>query len=243
MRNQNKTIRREKASGPPEQSITLTHILLTKSLAGLVLLMLCMVSCQSSPEAVQVPASPASMPKPDVSSALPVDTASPARVAEKKQSVALTSNALQLVDQQTGSTKEIPLGMPLEQMITLLNKVFSRKVSNVGVNTECGVGPLKMASWSNGLTVAFQQKKGGDWLFAGWSVGAPASNSHKPTTMAGIGIGSTRAELESAYVIKGIKTSLGQEFSTSAGLYGILDGTGPKARITSMWSGVSCVFR
>ncbi|AIZ63595.1 hypothetical protein PK28_07640 [Hymenobacter sp. DG25B] len=209
----------------------------------MVLLILALASCQSNPEVTQVPTAPAPQPKLATGSALPADTATPQRASEMKQSVALTSNALQLVAQPSGSTTEIPLGMPQEELVALLNKVLAQKVASVGINSECGVGPLKMATWGNGLTVAFQQKKAGNWLFAGWSVGAPAGTSPKPTTMAGVGIGSTRAELESAYVIKRMKTSLGQEFSTADGLYGILDGPGPEARITSMWSGVSCVFR
>ncbi len=161
-----------------------------------------------------------------------------------QQSLALTSNALQLVNQQSGTTNEINFGMPLEQMVEMLNKVLQNKVSSIQVNSECGAGPLKMASWSNGLIVVFQQKKTNtEWQFAGWFMNA-ASGGFKPlTTMAGIGIGSTRAEMESAYTIKVSKTSLGHEFSTSSGLYGILNGPGKNAKITNMWSGLSCNFR
>lgn len=61
--------------------------------------------------------------------------------------------------------------------------------------------------------------------------------------MAGIGIGSTREEKESAYVITITKLSLGSEFATTSGLYGIFDGAGKNAKITDMWSGTTCVFR
>lgn len=161
-----------------------------------------------------------------------------------QQSLVLSSNALQLVNQQTGSSTEINFGIALDQMLAMLNKVLQNKVSSIQVNSECGAGPLKMASWSNGLTVVFQQKKANsEWQFAGWFMNAPSTGFKTLTTMAGIGIGSTRAEMESAYSIKVSKTSLGHEFSTSAGLFGIFNGPGKDSKIINMWSGTSCNFR
>ena len=61
--------------------------------------------------------------------------------------------------------------------------------------------------------------------------------------MAGVSLGTTRAAVESAYVIKVVKSSLGYEFSTASGLYGLFDGAGPQARVSALWSGTSCVFR
>ena len=158
--------------------------------------------------------------------------------------LALTSNALQLVNSMSGSTTEITFGKPLEQMVETLNKVFESEVASIGINSECGAGPLKMAVWKNGLNVVFQkQKSSGEWQFAGWYIGKSAGNLKGLQTMAGIGIGSTRQQMESAYVIKLSKISLGNEFSTTAGLYGILDGTDNNAKITDMWSGLTCIFR
>jgi hypothetical protein len=79
--------------------------------------------------------------------------------------------------------------------------------------------------------------------FVGWYMGATAGASQELTTMAGVGIGTTRAEMESAYVIEVNKTSLGHEFSTDGGLYGIFDGPGQQAKITNIWSGLICNFR
>lgn len=158
--------------------------------------------------------------------------------------LALTSDALQLVNSETGSTTQIVFGKPLEQMVETLNKVLDSKVASIGVNSECGAGPLKMAVWKNGLNIVFKaQKSTGDWQFAGWYLGKPSDNLKGLQTMAGIGIGSTRQEMESAYSIKLTKTSLGHEFSTSGGLYGILDGTRNDSKITDMWSGLTCIFR
>ncbi|GAA3953630.1 hypothetical protein GCM10022406_39170 [Hymenobacter algoricola] len=163
--------------------------------------------------------------------------------------LALTANALQLVSQPGGSAREIPFGMPLEQLVATVSRVLQVPVASIGINGECGAGPLKMASWPNGLTLAFQQNKSSkaasapQWRFVGWYLGAPAGKGPGLTTMAGIGFGSTRAELESAYSIQVSTSSLGQEFATSSGLYGILDGSTPQAKITSLWSGTSCNFR
>jgi hypothetical protein len=134
-----------------------------------------------------------------------------------------------------------------------MTTVLQQPPANVGVNEECGAGPLKMATWPNGLTLAFQEKApqgaatdsaaSREWQFVGWSLNPTQFSGPALITMAGIGLGSTRAEMESAYVIKVVKSSLGYEFSTSTGLYGLLDGMGSEARITAMWSGTSCVFR
>ena len=160
------------------------------------------------------------------------------------QLLALTSNALQIVNGKTGSTSEIPFGKPLDELVELIDKILQTKVSSIVINSECGAGPLKMAVWKNGLNLIFkEQKSNGLWQFAGWYIGKPSNNTKPLQTMAGIGIGSTREEMEAAYVIKVNKTSLGNEFSTTSGLYGIFDGSNKNAKITDMWSGTTCIFR
>ncbi|WP_152559862.1 hypothetical protein [Hymenobacter sp. IS2118] len=201
------------------------------------------VGCQHSPDAAQNPATEAPAPVP----AQPTPrVAAPASSSARPQLLALTSNALQLVSQPSGTTREIPFGMAQEQLIGIISKVLQAEPRSVGINSECGAGPLKMASWSNGLTLVFQEKKAGtalQWQFVGWYAGAASGATPKPTTMAGVGIGSTRTELEGAYAVKVAESTLGQEFSTTSGLYGILDGPGQTAKITSLWSGTSCNFR
>lgn len=158
--------------------------------------------------------------------------------------LALTSNALQLVNSNTGSTSQIAFGKPLEELVEITNKILQEKVSSIGVNSECGAGPLKMALWKNGLNLIFkEQKADGLWQFVGWYVSKPKNNTKTLQTMAGIGIGSTREEIESAYDITITKLNLGSEFATTSGLYGIFDGAGKNAKITDMWSGTTCVFR
>lgn len=175
-----------------------------------------------------------------------IDTAHAESVEGNPQMLALTSNALQLVDSGSGSTREIAFGMRFDQLVEVVTKVLESAPTSIAVNTECGAGPLKMASWPNGLTLVFAERKHGDssWLFAGWFVGKPTKvSSRKMTTMAGIGIGSTVQDLKSAYVATVTKTTLGQEFSVDSGFYGLLSGTGKNAVIEVMWSGTSCNFR
>ena len=170
-----------------------------------------------------------------------VDTSVPQTAT---QFLVLTSNALQIVNGNTGSTSEIAFGKPLDELVDLTNKFLQEKVTGIGINSECGAGPLKMAHWKNGLSLIFkEQKSDGLWQFVGWYVGKPTNNSKPLQTMAGIGIGSSRAEMEAAYVIKVNKSSLGYEFSTTSGLYGIFNGSGNNAKITDIWSGTTCIFR
>ncbi len=171
------------------------------------------------------------------------DTLAP--TPNNKLKLALASNALQLVDAVTGSTREITFGMPFDQLVKIVSRILEGEPTSVGVNTECGAGPLKMATWPNGLTLVFKEKKKGnaEWLFAGWFAGNPTGKGGKPITMAGVGVGSTLEELENAYVTTVTKTTLGQEFSIKSGFYGLLSGTGKRATIDVMWSGASCNFR
>ncbi len=160
-----------------------------------------------------------------------------------EQILVLTSDALQLVDEASGSTSEIAFGTPFDKVVALLNKVLQSNVDGTDVNNECGAGPVKFANWDNGLSLAFQESDTKEWLFAGWYVDAPSGNSTPLTTMTGIGIGSTRAELEEVYSIEVSESTLGQEFSTDSELYGILSGSGKNSTIEGLWSGVTCFFR
>ncbi len=173
------------------------------------------------------------------------DTVTQRSSINSKQKLALTSNALQIVDGITGSTKEVPFGMAIDKLVPIVTNMLHSGPLSDGVNSECGAGPLKMVLWTNGLTLVFQEtKKGnGNWLFAGWFAGKPTTTIDRLMTMAGVGVGSSREELESAYVIKVNKTTLGVEFSVNSGFYGLLSGEGKQATIEVMWSGTSCNFR
>lgn len=144
---------------------------------------------------------------------------------------ALDAEGLRLVS-PTGSTLLIAFGQPAKAANEALTAARGAPAQQ-GLNSECGAGPLVYVGWSDGLTAYFQND-----AFAGWAV-----NAAGPTTMSGIGVGSTRAEMEDVYAgVTVSETTLGQEFAAGQ-LYGILDGPGPQAKITALWSGVSCNFR
>ena len=222
-----------------------------KSLAIIITLSSLIFSCQNSTEKNQTTQNSVVIKNPSeersdsikeniIRKEIAVDTGSKTK---STYHLSLTSNALQLINSQTGSSTEVNFGKPLDEMVETINKVLQSKVSTIGINSECGAGPLKMAVWKNGLNLIFkEQKSNKEWQFVGWYLGKGSGNLQTLKTMAGIGIGSTRQEMESAYVIKVNTTSLGNEFSTSSGLYGIFDGSGKDAKITDMWSGLTCIF-
>ncbi len=204
----------------------------------LIILSLIFIRCESSEKKIENSSQQSEIQK-DVSQ----------KDENNKQSLVLASDALQLVHQISGSSNELPFGTPETQLIEIINNTLESEAASIILNAECGAGPLKMVAWSNGLTLVFQENNTKsaepktDWLFEGWTIDGTKEGAKKLTTMAGIGIGSTLEEMESAYVIEVKKTSFGEEFSTASGLYGILDGTGKDAKIIHLWSGVSCNFR
>ncbi len=179
-------------------------------------------------------------PAPSVVTAPVVDpTANGTDAAETpRPALALSAEGLELVDPTTGVARHVLFGSDLAPLITVLNRV-QRAAPERAHNDECGPGPLEFAIWPGGLNVLSQQGK-----FVGWSVNHGEQGRPKPTlaTLSGIGIGSTRSELEAAYTAQVTETTLGTEFAAGE-LYGVLGSAKPDARITAMWAGASCVFR
>lgn len=161
--------------------------------------------------------------------------------------ISLDGEGLRLVDPKSGATRPLAFGIDEAQLKLVAERL--KGPAKAGRNTECGAGPMAYLSWNDGLTLYSL-----DGLFAGWALderGAPsppakaAAKGEPParlTTISGIGIGSTRAQLLEVYDAKIEQTTLGTEFNT-AGLSGILDGTSGTAKVTNLWSGVNCVFR
>ena len=172
------------------------------------------------------------------------DVAAEAGAAQHPPVMSLDGEGLRLVDPDSGATRPLSFGVPLDQLKLVTEKL--KGPAEAGRAEECGAGPLAYLSWKDGLTLYAL-----DGLFAGWALDAADSPAAKGkdgtplprlTTISGIGIGATRAQLLDVYDAKIEQTTLGTEFN-AAGLSGILDGTGAKAKVTNLWSGVNCVFR
>lgn len=147
--------------------------------------------------------------------------------------LAVEGEGLRWFLQPSGSARPIPFGRPQAEVMASLEAV--RGVAAKGTNQDCGAGPVQYATWRDGLSLVFQDDR-----FVGWSLNSRAADAI--ATAAGVGPGTTRAELESAYKATLSKTSLGYEFS-AGDLHGVLNGAAASARITDMWAGVSCVAR
>lgn len=163
--------------------------------------------------------------------------ATDAAAAAGTVAIALSGEGLAFVSDQ-GRVRHLPFGSDAAQAIDAVSRVYGVAPER-GRNTECGAGTLDMASWAGGLTVVAQ-----DGRFVGWSAATLPGRADVAslTTIAGIGPGSTRRELESAYSARVERTTLGDEFA-AGDLFGVLEGSAPGARIKAMWAGTSCNFR
>lgn len=206
--------------------------------------LLLLAACSTEPgrEAAAPPPAPAAVaaaPAPPAAPVAPAPPTTPAPVAAPTgPALAVEAEGLRLFDRATGSASPIPFGRPQAAMLEALERLRGParpKSLEEGVNADCGAGPVRYASWPDGLSLVFQ-----DGRFAGWSLDARAAGAL--STANGIAPGITRTQLEAASTATFRRTTLGTEFD-AGGLYGVLDGPGPRARITDMWAGVSCVAR
>lgn len=161
-----------------------------------------------------------------------VTTPSPAAPVPAALALAVEGEGLRLFNPANGAARPLPFGTARDRVMSAL---AGRGVADHGTQSECGAGPLDYSAWSDGLKLYFQQDK-----FIGWALDGRAAG--KVATAASIGPGSSRADLESAYVAKVAQSTLGTEF-TAGNMFGLLDGPGPTASIDAMWAGTSCNFR
>lgn len=162
--------------------------------------------------------------------------ASAAKAHDSGVVLALDPEGLRAIQTASGSTRLLAFGSSVDDAVRGLNVMFGSSPSEDGTNSECGGGPARIIQWSNGFSILAQDGK-----LAGWEVSQAG-----PTTMNGIGVGSTRAQLDEAFEPKVEQSSLGTEFSAGDGEQaygGLLSGDGPDGRVTAMWAGFTCHFR
>ena len=154
------------------------------------------------------------------------ETAAP-EAATARVALALDQEGLRAVNVENGSTVLVAFDQPEAQTVALVSRALGDEPAETGVNSDCGAGPLNFASWDDGLTLWSHEGR-----FVGWAV-----NREGPTTMGGIGVGSSRALIDESLVAEFSHGSMGKQFK-SGNLHGVLhDG-----RVAHMWAGVSCNF-
>lgn len=156
------------------------------------------------------------------------DVATPATAAK----LALDGEGLRIFTVATGSSRAIPFGIDKAEALGMLEAVQGAPPSDQGENIDCGA---TNAIWPDGLTVWFARDK-----FVGWSVASAVSPL---STVGGLKLGSTRAEVENgASVARIAPSSLGEEF-TAGGVAGLLDSADADARVSNLWAGAACIAR
>jgi hypothetical protein len=166
---------------------------------------------------------------------------SPPRNAPPKASAAISVNedGLHIFAQPGGAARAIPFGSDAAMVIATIEKL--RGPAKRDDNDECGAGPVQFAHFG-GLSLLFQENKFGGWTLDQDEAGGIGM-------LNGIAIGSKRAALNAAFPSAEIdpESTIGTEFYTGGdsekGISGLLDGTGPQAKITDLWSGLNCIFR
>lgn len=155
----------------------------------------------------------------------------PAPAIASEWLLALDGEGLRIFNGNTGASRLLAFGEDEKQAMETLGRVLGESPPASVENEECQVS---FARWDNGLTTWSSRSR-----FTGWSA-TPGSSTL--ATASGAKIGSTRAELESAYKAEIMESSLGTEF-LAGGLAGLLDSPRPDAKISNLWAGETCIAR
>ncbi len=148
-------------------------------------------------------------------------------------SVNLAPDELTLV-LANGSARHVGFGTAKADAVKMISAALGAPIEEA-INQDCGAGALGYAAFRNGLSLYFEDGK-----FAGWDL--DGRENGKFTTGNGIGIGTTRKELEAAGSVDVGETSIGNEFMTG-GLSGLLSTPAPDGKVTNLWAGVTCIAR
>ncbi|MEM9219455.1 MAG: hypothetical protein AAGD25_34615 [Cyanobacteria bacterium P01_F01_bin.150] len=150
--------------------------------------------------------------------------------------VALTTEGLQTVDAQTGSTVDMAFDTVDQAIIvSTVSSALGDPTETIDTS-ECPAGPLQITTWTNGLSINTLDK-----TFVGWSIN-PNAGSEDLTTIAGVGIGTSVKDLQDAYDVEILDSTLGTEFYVGQ-MSGLLSSEQPDGEITDLWAGANCIFR
>jgi hypothetical protein len=157
--------------------------------------------------------------------------------------LSLDIGGLRLVTVTNGSTRPIEFGISAAHAKTAVALAMGERGREARSEDCDGVygGVLLQTSWhDNGLDIFADPESG---RFVGWNLSRAGLS-----TMNGVSVGTTRADLERAYSVDLVEDStLEHEFWISAngdeGLGGVFDGPGRNARVATLWSGTVCQHR
>lgn len=196
--------------------------LMTRS-APLIFAVLAVAACDRSIEPGEKAATPAGAPS---------EAAAPAAPAQQTSGLVIEGEGLRVFD-VAGAARALPFGTPHESVITAVNIVVGGPAPEQSTNEECGQGPVEFAQYANGLQLLFQEGQ-----FRGWFLREPGL-----TTADGIGVGTTRTDLNAARTVE-IQTdsTLGIEF-TAGDLGGFLTAADGSGTVESLYAGDTCFFR
>jgi hypothetical protein len=153
--------------------------------------------------------------------------------ARKQPIVALATDGLTFVS-AAGITRPFAFGIDEPSTKDALEAALGNpKNTEIAQPCEDGSGRAFDSVRYDGLTVNFLDAK-----LAGWSSSADAF-----TTIDGIGVGSTLADLKESFgTVTVMDSSLGVEFSTET-IGGVLDGKADSAKVTDIFNGQVCIIR
>ncbi len=169
------------------------------------------------------------------------DSTPTAPVADSGAALALDGEGLRVFLLPSGSSRLVAFGEARSTVVAAVSRLRGGVQPDVAENLECRA---TVATWpASGLQLWFSSDSAA--RFIGWSLGGRApTDSTAPTltTPSGIGLGSTRAALDSVYAARVARSSLGVEF-TAGGIAGILASTRADATIQNLWAGQVCLAR
>lgn len=199
----------------------------------LFVLALLLAACGPTPPGTNAPAAEAGgnvadAPVVDPSANAPATTGAPAGGVV----VALDGDGIRLVDPESGASRPLAFGTARDQATETLADAFGSPPVEQATNAECGAGPILHVRWPNGFVGLFQDDR-----FLGWDARARGL-----ATADGIGIGSTRSQVEASREIEVEETSLGTEFR-AGGLGGVFESAAADAPLVALWAGLTCLFR
>lgn len=143
-----------------------------------------------------------------------------------------------VVQHEDASRDEVYFPRPRQEAIDVVSSVLGTPVAE-GQEDECPAGEtffVRFGKAPNDISLEFQND-----TFVGWTLGAESDAKSE----AGLGLGSTKADLEELYGPVEIDTTstIGLEFFVADSLGGLLSEDAPTGEITALWAGTICIFR